>query len=413
MPSTQSASEFIGTYNAGREPERLAIKFSIMRSSPFGFMRGSAPLYWKRVAAAGIPAKAPAAWCSCDQHLENFGTYRGDNGLVYFDLNDFDEAALAPCDWEITRLLVSILVAAPTLDVSKADARDLAKRAAEAYHGELLIGKARWIERKTATGAIDELMLQLKRRPHARLLDRRTIKNRKGGRKLDLESPRLLPLIDGDRDKLAKFATDLGKALGVKAYFNFIDGARRIAGTGSLGLPRYVLLLEGTGGPDGNVVLDLKAAQRSSMVTVPGITQPKWPDDAQRVVTVQRLCQAISPGQLRAVSFGGAPFVLKELQPEADRLKLARIAANRKLLTEAFQTMGQLVAWSQLRSSGRNMAASADDLIGYAEKHNDLANTLLAHARELTRILLADYKDFAAARDKTLVASKAPSKASA
>jgi len=36
--------------------------------------------------------------------------------------------------------------------------------------------------------------------------------------------------------------------------------ARRIAGTGSLGVERYVLLIEGKGSPDGNYLLDLKQA---------------------------------------------------------------------------------------------------------------------------------------------------------
>ena len=60
------------------------------------FLRGSAHLFHARL-KRGVFKPAPVAWCCGDMHLENFGSYHGDNGLAYFDINDFDEAALAPC----------------------------------------------------------------------------------------------------------------------------------------------------------------------------------------------------------------------------------------------------------------------------------------------------------------------------
>ena len=40
---------------------------------------------------------------------------------------------------------------------------------------------------------------------------------------------------------------------------------RRIAGTGSLGVGRFVVLVEGKGSPDGNYLLDIKEAKPSAM----------------------------------------------------------------------------------------------------------------------------------------------------
>ena len=400
MSAKPNVADIIRAYNAGREPERLTMKLATMRATPFGFLRGSAHLYWQRVLQAGVAATAPPAWCSGDQHLENFGTYRGDNGLVYFDLNDFDEAALAPCDWEILRLLTSILIAAPSLHLTKADARELAKLVANAYRHELTIGKARWIERKTATGAIDTLMAALKKRRQTRLLDRRTVL-KKGQRHLDPDSTRMLPVADPDRAALQRFATALAKTHGADNYFTLIDAARRIAGTGSLGMSRFVLLLEGTGSPEGNVLLDLKAASASSMVGIPGIVQPKWSNDAERIVAIQQRCQAIAPGQLRAVPFEGKAYVLKELQPDADRLNLARIAADREQLADAFQTMGHLVAWAQLRSSGRDGSAPADGLISFAKGEPGMATRLVGTARDMAAIVLEDYHAFCEEADVT------------
>ncbi len=99
-------------YNAGREPERLHMKLTAMQTNPFTFLRGTCHLFYEDWHTSLTQIKSPSAWICGDCHLENFGTYKGDNGLVYFDLNDFDECALAPCLWDLTRLLTSLILAA-------------------------------------------------------------------------------------------------------------------------------------------------------------------------------------------------------------------------------------------------------------------------------------------------------------
>ncbi len=106
--------ERIRSYNAGRDPERLAMKYRRLRYSPFVFLRGTCQLFFDRLPNEPLLSKAPLAWVCGDLHLENFGSYKGDNRLVYFDINDFDDAALAPALWDPPRLLTSVVVAADT-----------------------------------------------------------------------------------------------------------------------------------------------------------------------------------------------------------------------------------------------------------------------------------------------------------
>jgi uncharacterized protein (DUF2252 family) len=94
----------ITAFNMGRDPERLNMKYRLMRASPFAFLRGTCHLFYKRLQAGGVLVQAPATWISGDLHVENFGSYKGDNRLVYFDINDFDESCLAPSLFEIVRL---------------------------------------------------------------------------------------------------------------------------------------------------------------------------------------------------------------------------------------------------------------------------------------------------------------------
>ncbi|MDO9355643.1 MAG: DUF2252 family protein, partial [Solirubrobacteraceae bacterium] len=109
-------------HNAGREPERLALKYRAMRASPFAFLRGSCHLFYARMARGGVHKRAPSGWICGDLHFENFGSFQGDNGLAYFDITDFDESALAPVTWDLARFLASVEVGAKALQVDAAGA---------------------------------------------------------------------------------------------------------------------------------------------------------------------------------------------------------------------------------------------------------------------------------------------------
>ncbi|HQS03639.1 MAG TPA: DUF2252 family protein [Halothiobacillus sp.] len=139
----------IQLFNAEREPEQLALKYHTMRLNPFVFLRGTCHLFYDRLPHELMLDEAPATWVCGDLHLENFGSYKGDNRLTYFDLNDFDEAALAPCTWELVRCLTSILVGAHSLSIKRPEALALCDRFLEGYTTALASGKARWIERDT------------------------------------------------------------------------------------------------------------------------------------------------------------------------------------------------------------------------------------------------------------------------
>ena len=148
----------IRQFNAGRDPERLALKYRRMREGPFIFLRASCHLFQDRLTELGAMPAAPLAWLCGDLHLENFGSYKGDNRLVYFDLNDFDEAALGPVTRELVRFLASVLVGAESLGSNQRQALELCAAFLDGYAGALAEGKARWVERDTADGLVADLL---------------------------------------------------------------------------------------------------------------------------------------------------------------------------------------------------------------------------------------------------------------
>src|SRR5262245_59507780 len=132
MPA-HSVAQRIRLYNAGRDPDRLELKFKGMRAAPFTFFRATAHLFYELDGLLKPVAKAPAVWSSGDVHLENFGCFKADNRLAYFDLNDFDEAALGPLTWDLVRLIASAMVGAGLKTFTAGERREVGRAILERY----------------------------------------------------------------------------------------------------------------------------------------------------------------------------------------------------------------------------------------------------------------------------------------
>ena len=355
------------TYNDGRDPARLRRKYAAMRADAFAFLRGTCHLFYEDWPPTSPLNEAPQTWICGDLHLENFGSYKGDNRLTYFDLTDFDEAVLAPCTWDLARFLTSVWVGAHILQIEARLALALCTVFLQAYTAALVDGKARWVERATARGMVRDLLRGLRKRRRAVFLDSRTEwQGRK--RRLRLDGKRALPVDDQDRTKVAGFMRRFAATQADPTFFQVRDVARRIAGTGSLGLERYVILVHGRSDPDENFLLDLKWEPGSALAPYVPALQPGWPHEAERVVAIQQRVQAITPAFLQTVTIGARSYVLRELLPSQDRLHLAHWHGQSRRLEQVLDVMGKLVAWGHLRSGGRQGSATSDTLITFASQ---------------------------------------------
>jgi len=389
--SDASVAERIRRFNAGRDPERLKLKYKVMKKGPFPFLRGTCHLFYEDWPHHSSLNRAPLAWLCGDLHLENFGTFKGDNRLEYFDLNDFDEAVLAPCTWDVTRLVTSALVGAKSLEWSRSETHDLCKLLLAAYGDALAEGKARWAERETAAGMVRDLLDGLRSRTQVQLLKKFTA-NAKGTRTIRY-GKRALPASKPERQKVTRFMETFATTQPAPRFFKVRDVARRIAGTGSLGVERYVILVEGRGSPDRNVLLDLKAARPSALEPYATAPQPKWRTPAERVVSIQQRLQAASPALLQSIEIDGNAYVLRELQPLEDRLDLTTSHPGVGKLRTAVETMARVTAWAHLRAGGRQGAAVADDLIAFG-RDTRWHRRVLAYAETYSRHVERDWNAF-------------------
>jgi uncharacterized protein (DUF2252 family) len=383
--------ERIVAFNVGREPERLRLKYDAIRSGAFRFLRGTCHLFYEDWPKRSPLNSAPRTWISGDLHLENFGSYKGDDRIIYFDINDFDEAVLAPCTFELARFATSVLLGAQGFGAGRSQATELVRRFLDAYAEALGRGKARRVERLVAEGMVRELLDALLLRTRRELLDRRT--ERRGGRRQLKLDRRALAASPAQRRAVSGLLKAYARTQQRPAFFRVLDVARRVAGTGSLGVQRYVVLVEGKGSPDNNYLLDLKEARPSALATYVPCRQPRWGSEAERVVATQDRMQAVAPALLHAVTLERKGFILRELQPSEDRLSLSDCRGRMSKLESVMRTMGKVAAWSQLRSAGRQGSAIADELIAFAGR-SGWQGDVLKYAQSYAPRVTADWQAF-------------------
>src|SRR5262245_60317082 len=103
---------------AARSPELLRYKVRRMARGPFSFFRGTFHLFARDVLAGAGQALSllggggPELDLVGDIHGENFGTFKADDGLVHYDINDFDETTRGRFDFDACRLATSWFLAA-------------------------------------------------------------------------------------------------------------------------------------------------------------------------------------------------------------------------------------------------------------------------------------------------------------
>jgi uncharacterized protein (DUF2252 family) len=388
MPS--NLVERIKLFHHDRIPALVQRKYEKMATDSFTFFRGTCHLFYEDWPLQTPLNNAPKTWICGDLHIENFGTYKGNNRLVYFDINDFDEAVLAPCTWDITRLVTSVLVGAKSYKVSDSEALALALHLLDTYRHTLTQNKALWIERDVSEGLIRELIDKSKTRKREDLLKKYAV-NKADQFELsdpDKSSKHVLPITAEERKIVEVLSQQFMDHEHFSEDVTLLDVAFRIAGTGSLGLPRYILLIQVEGK---RRLLDLKQARSSCLMSHLPTPQPSWSTEAQRIVTLQSRLQAIAPALLMPLHHATHSYVLRELQPSEDKVELKDVTFREQ--TEAIQSMAQIVAWNHLRSSGQQGSATIDELVEFAQQ-SSWTDTVIDYARQYSQQVEADWQEW-------------------
>ena len=115
----------------GRLKQLLPLREQRMEATPFTFFRGSAVVMAADL--ANTPVSGLMVQVGGDAHCLNFGGFATPERNLIFDLNDFDETYPGPWEWDLKRLVTSVLLAARNNGFKERSCEIAALTAAESY----------------------------------------------------------------------------------------------------------------------------------------------------------------------------------------------------------------------------------------------------------------------------------------
>ena len=321
-------------FDADRMKELVPIRYGRMLQSPFAFYRGAAGVMasdLSRTPHTGITVQA----CG-DCHLMNFGGFATPERNIIFDINDFDETSPAPWEWDVKRLVTSIVLAARSIGLSDRRGRNCAETAARSYREHVrefceMDPLRVWYTNINAQDIMGIVPKALQKSIRKRI-DRAAARS---GSELDL--PKLTRLVGGRvciTDQLPlifhlepkrgpEFQATLEQIL--RAYretladdrrslfdrYRLVDAAMKVVGVGSVGRRCWIALLMS----EASSPLFLQFKEAVSSVLEPYAGKSTYEHHGQRVVMGQRLMQPASDIFLGWVTApNGRQFYVRQLR---------------------------------------------------------------------------------------------------
>jgi uncharacterized protein (DUF2252 family) len=398
-------SERIKAFNTPLIPRLVQLKYKFMTDDAFRFYRGTCHLFYEDLSKAPPLPPSPVTWICGDLHLENYGSYKGDNKLVYFDINDFDEGLLAPASYELARIITSIFIAFESLEIEPAKAMNMAKLYLKTYSATLAKAKAIYLEPRTATGIVCEFLTSAAKSTEKELLKKRTDGKKK---KLELliEDERHFQLNDKLKHELMAHVGEwIANSSDGPYNYKVKDVVFRVAGTGSLGLKRYLFLLKSKTAKNKYLLVDMKQATNSSVLPYVDVQQLAWPTQAERIITIQERMQNVSSSLLSTTVFRGDSFIIQELQPVKDTIKFSVLRDEYRDIYQVINDMAILLASAQLRSGGIQGSSIIDDLCAFG-KSNDWQQEIIDYPYKYAQTVKGYYQQFIKDYNKGVFAVK-------
>ena len=103
-----------------------------MLGSPFAFLRGGAAIMAADLAANSKTTGINVQACG-DMHIANFGVFASAERNLVFGINDFDETLSGPWEWDLKRLVASIVAAGRFLGATKIKCEESVLSAVSTY----------------------------------------------------------------------------------------------------------------------------------------------------------------------------------------------------------------------------------------------------------------------------------------
>ncbi|WNC94840.1 DUF2252 domain-containing protein [Paraburkholderia sp. FT54] len=390
--------------SAGRVEALIPLRYGRMSVSPFTFFRGSAILQAHDLSGT---AHSGITFPVCgDAHLMNFGGFATPERQLIFDLNDFDEVATGPWEWDVKRLAASFAIAGEHMGISRGSIEDIVSTAVHEYRDRMnsyascsalelwheIVTFERMIEAAaTSEGRrlINRAMEKAAGRTHDSMLAKMAVLH--DGRWTIQDAPPALFHPTGPNSLLGKNRkwsdTDEWKGKLTHAFdgylqtlsserrellgqFELHDIAFKVVGVGSVGTFCLVMLfVDSLGKP---LFLQVKEARPSVISRYFKGNGPAH--QGERVVSGQRLLQAASDSFLGwTTGPAGRQFYFRQLRDMKISAEVERMSST------ILQGYARICGWGLARAHAK-ASGKAVEIAAYLGNGNRFADALTQYA---------------------------------
>jgi uncharacterized protein (DUF2252 family) len=349
-------------------------------------------------------------------HVANFGVFASAERNLVFGINDFDETIPGPWEWDLKRLVASIVASGRFLGADKYLCKEAVMAAVKSYRenmkrfavmGNLELWYSTISEQDilnsvsaSARKGAERIIEKARTRTHMQVLEKLTDiidkKNRlrenapfivhvthsQAGRPIEdvislfLES--YFASLSGDRKKLLQ-------------KYRIVDVVRKVVGVGSVGTRCWVVFMEGNGTGD-PLFLQVKEAQ-------PSVLEPYFPDSlkyanqGKRIVEGQRLIQGAPDIFLGWGEQDGIHFYVRQLRDMKGGIEFEPGKIKIENITQYTSLCAWALALAHAKSGDAAMIAgyvgNSDELdeamsrfgVAYADQTEKDYNKLVAAAK--------------------------------
>ncbi len=404
-----SILQWMTTTNADRRQDLVPTRNTRMVATPFAFLRGSAALMAGDLAAS--PVTGLTTQICGDSHAANFGFYGDAEHDELFGINDFDESVAGPWEWDLKRLVTSLVVAGRLLKMHDSDLHDAVHETVASYASVLTIRAAAPWGEAGAIGAYHDMLHDVLKpdiadvfamsKQIASKVNSASVaaKIAKDWRFIGI--PQLqFTLPDDEKAALrAALTTYLesvpAERVPVLSRFAVEDVAFRVVGTGSVGRSNWIVLLRGNA--DEPLVLQVKQAVHSALAAY----LPKVQVDHQgaRVVRGQRHLQLSSDRVLGWTKVGDQDCYVRQFRDMKGGIDATTLNASQ--LVGYGRLTGAHLAWAH------TFAVDPRALAGYCGHGHTLGKAMADVAFAAAEQNEKDHADLQTAMDNGQLAAEA------
>lgn len=398
------------------DPDAWRSKFRKMARTPFSFYRGSAAVFFDDMAKLDdqgfLDEKTSQVWIHGDLHCENFGTYMNSNGVLVFDVNDFDEAWVAPFTWDLKRLGASLALIGFAKAMSDDDIKKIVSQCMRSYaqqvsdFAEDKQTKDFALTLENTTGKLRKVLLEARLSSRISLLDMvteikdydRKFKINKYNMALNKRTYRKV------ENAFKRYLKSIPKRK-LQASLNYdVKDICEVRGTGigSAGYKMYSVLIEGPNQAlENDIVISLKVGQTpsASRVTKDEDVRKFFKNHGQRTVLSQRALQAYSDPWIGYTLLDRMGYFVAEFSPYTNDLEwddVNSLEGTLELVTYLGQAVAKIHCVSDVDSDEKVVPFSTDQaLYGVLKgKQNEFVEKMTAFGMEYGNVVRDDYRLF-------------------